>query len=43
VPRRCCSSIGSCSTHWGSCRWLSKIIDNHVLHYASSQSSAGKF
>jgi hypothetical protein len=38
-----CSSAGSHSAYWRSGRWLSKIIDNHVLCYASSQSSVGKF
>jgi hypothetical protein len=41
APQGYCSSTGSCSTHWGSSRWLSKIVDDHVLYYASPQSSTG--
>jgi hypothetical protein len=43
APQRRCSSTGSRSTYWWSGRWLSKIVDNHVFRYASSQSSIGKF
>jgi hypothetical protein len=43
APQRYCSPTGSCSTQWGSRWWLSKIIDDHVLRYASPQSSTGEF
>jgi hypothetical protein len=36
VPSCYCASSRSCSTHWRSCWWLSKIFDYHVFHDAPS-------